>query len=213
MQHGVELTGGSESELLILTVRIDKTAPKMEPPQTDGAAPAPSSPAQLQGVKAVAMSALAGAATGTSAGAAAVGKAVPVVTNYFWGPKDEPEAATASIRNDSNCSSSADGTQPSRPIKAVAVGAVAGAATGTAAVAAAVPVIHAVGFTVTGITAGSTAAGMMSSAVVGAGGAISSGSTVAVLQSIGALSAIPGGVIVPVALGAAAVGMAVPAVS
>ncbi|NXD64455.1 IFI27 protein, partial [Eolophus roseicapillus] len=46
--------------------------------------------------------------------------------------------------------------------------------------------VCALGFTGTGITAGSMAAKMMSAAAIANGGAVSAGSTVAVLQSIGA---------------------------
>ena len=42
------------------------------------------------------------------------------------------------------------------------------------------------GFTAGGITAGSTAASMMSSAAIAAGGSVPAGGTVAILQSIGA---------------------------
>uniref|UniRef100_A0A8C5C525 Uncharacterized protein n=1 Tax=Gadus morhua TaxID=8049 RepID=A0A8C5C525_GADMO len=55
------------------------------------------------------------------------------------------------------------------------------------AVVAAPFVLGAVGFTAVGITAGSWAAGMMSSAAaVANGGAVAAGTTVAVLQSVGA---------------------------
>ncbi|XP_030213428.1 uncharacterized protein LOC115544561 isoform X1 [Gadus morhua] len=54
------------------------------------------------------------------------------------------------------------------------------------AVVAAPFVLGAAGFTAAGITAGSWAAGMMSAAAVANGGAVAAGSTVAVLQSLGA---------------------------
>jgi len=57
---------------------------------------------------------------------------------------------------------------------------------GGGAIIAAPFVLTAVGFTSAGIAAGSAAAGMMSSAAIANGGAIAAGSTVAVLQSVGA---------------------------
>jgi hypothetical protein len=169
---------------------------------TDSAAP--SSPAQLEAAKSIARSALSSTVSGISTGAALINKAAPAVSSYLWGTWDNLNG---------HGSRSTNAAQSSHPATTAVVGAVAGAATGTAAVVGAVPVVHAIGFTATGISTGSAAAGMMSSAATAAGGAISSGSAVSVLQSIGALSAVPGGVIVPVALGAAAVGMAIPAVS
>ncbi|XP_074516834.1 interferon alpha-inducible protein 27-like protein 1 isoform X3 [Sebastes fasciatus] len=47
-------------------------------------------------------------------------------------------------------------------------------------------VLGAIGFTSAGIAASSIAAGMMSSAAVANGGAVAAGSTVAVLQALGA---------------------------
>ncbi|XP_062889760.1 interferon alpha-inducible protein 27-like protein 2A isoform X2 [Mobula hypostoma] len=62
-----------------------------------------------------------------------------------------------------------------------------GAGTGAVAAVAALPaVLGAVGFTSTGIAAGTIAAKMMSGAAVANGGGVAAGSTVAVLQSIGA---------------------------
>ncbi|NWJ01725.1 IFI27 protein, partial [Crypturellus undulatus] len=55
-----------------------------------------------------------------------------------------------------------------------------------AAVAAAPVVIGALGFTSTGIAAGSVATKMMSAAAVANGGGVAAGSTVALLQSAGA---------------------------
>ncbi|XP_056616428.1 interferon alpha-inducible protein 27-like protein 2A [Triplophysa dalaica] len=46
--------------------------------------------------------------------------------------------------------------------------------------------IGAAGFTVAGITAGSVAAGMMSSAAIANGGGVATGSLIAILQSAGA---------------------------
>ncbi len=63
---------------------------------------------------------------------------------------------------------------------------VAGLIGGACAVAAAPVVLTGVGFTAGGIAAGSYAASMMSAAAVANGGAIAAGSTVAVLQSVGA---------------------------
>ncbi|XP_072890349.1 interferon alpha-inducible protein 27-like protein 2A [Hemitrygon akajei] len=60
---------------------------------------------------------------------------------------------------------------------------------GTIAVAAVVApplILGAMGFTSAGIVAGTTAAKMMSAAAVANGGGVAAGSTVAVLQSIGA---------------------------
>ncbi|EGZ08034.1 hypothetical protein PHYSODRAFT_306135 [Phytophthora sojae] len=69
---------------------------------------------------------------------------------------------------------------------------------------AAVPAIQGIGFTTSGIAANSVAAGLMSSAAIGAGGGVASGSTVAVLQGIGAAGTVP--------LGIAAATVAVPTV-
>ncbi|XP_072890350.1 interferon alpha-inducible protein 27-like protein 2A [Hemitrygon akajei] len=64
---------------------------------------------------------------------------------------------------------------------------VLGAVTGAVVAVAATPLIlGAVGFTSTGIAAGTIAAKMMSAAAVANGGGVAAGSTVAVLQSIGA---------------------------
>ncbi len=73
-----------------------------------------------------------------------------------------------------------------KPTSYGSVAAVGGAAVvgGAAAPTVAVMGVSAVGFTSTGIAAGSTAAGMMSSAAVG--GVTTAGSSVAVLQSVGA---------------------------
>ncbi|KAJ8333225.1 hypothetical protein SKAU_G00421210 [Synaphobranchus kaupii] len=70
---------------------------------------------------------------------------------------------------------------------ATTLGVVAGAGLAVVAVPAAVVGL---GFTATGIAAGSTAAGMMSAAAIANGGAVAAGSTVAVLQSIGAVGAV-----------------------
>ncbi|XP_067863041.1 interferon alpha-inducible protein 27-like protein 2A [Heptranchias perlo] len=61
----------------------------------------------------------------------------------------------------------------------------AGIGAGTSIVAAPV-VLGVLGFTSAGIAVGSVAASMMSTAAVANGGAVAAGSTVAVLQSIGA---------------------------
>ncbi|ESP00920.1 hypothetical protein LOTGIDRAFT_176462 [Lottia gigantea] len=63
---------------------------------------------------------------------------------------------------------------------------VVGALVGGAVIVGGPLVLGAVGFTGAGITAGSVAAGMMSTAAVTNGGAVAAGSTVAVLQSVGA---------------------------
>ena len=65
-------------------------------------------------------------------------------------------------------------------------GMVGGAVGGTAAYVGVPMVVNALGFTAEGIVAGSTAAGMMSTAAVAEGGGVATGSTVAMLQSIGA---------------------------
>lgn len=65
-------------------------------------------------------------------------------------------------------------------------GILAGAAVGVGVVAAAPVVLTAAGFTSAGIAAGSYATGMMSAAAAANGGAVAAGSTVAVLQSVGA---------------------------
>ncbi|KAG6587290.1 interferon alpha-inducible protein 27-like protein 2A [Phytophthora cinnamomi] len=94
--------------------------------------------------------------------------------------------------------------------KVMAVGACAGAAVGAAVAAATVPVVQAAGFTAAGIAAESAAAGMMSAAATASGGCVATGSTVAVLQSIGATGAVPLGIAAaPVAvLGAVGLGVA-----
>jgi hypothetical protein len=82
-----------------------------------------------------------------------------------------------------------------------------GAAVGSAAATVAVPVaVSAVGFGSTGIAGGSYAAVWMSSVAIANGGGVASGSTVAVLQSIGAAGL--GTLGLPVMIGGAAVGAA-----
>ncbi|XP_033924992.1 interferon alpha-inducible protein 27-like protein 2A isoform X2 [Melopsittacus undulatus] len=66
-------------------------------------------------------------------------------------------------------------------------GAAIGAAVGTGAVLIGIPLaVTSLGFTGSGIVAGSIAAKMMSAAAIANGGGVAAGSTVAVLQSIGA---------------------------
>lgn len=67
--------------------------------------------------------------------------------------------------------------------------------------------IQAIGFTSAGIAAGSTAAGMMSSAAIASGGAIASGSTVATLQTIGAVGALAGGPLAAAIIGGSVLGV------
>ncbi|KAE8906607.1 hypothetical protein PF005_g12310 [Phytophthora fragariae] len=103
------------------------------------------------------------------------------------------------------------------PGKTLAVGAGVGAAVGAAATAAVVPAVQAAGFTAAGIAAESAAgiaaesaaAGMMSAAATAGGGGIAAGSTVAVLQSIGATAAVPLGIAAAVVIAPAAVGLGV----
>ncbi|KAM4598593.1 uncharacterized protein ACJ7VT_022049 isoform 2-T3 [Polymixia lowei] len=80
-----------------------------------------------------------------------------------------------------------DHYKPSMPKTTVALlvgGAIIG---GVGAVVVAPFVLTGIGFTSAGITAGSYAAAMMSSAAVANGGAVATGSTVAILQSAGVL--------------------------
>ncbi|KAE9009518.1 hypothetical protein PR002_g15595 [Phytophthora rubi] len=95
------------------------------------------------------------------------------------------------------------------PGKTLAVGAGVGAAVGAAATAAVVPAVQAAGFTAAGIAAESAAAGMMSATATAGGGGIAAGSTVAVLQSIGATAAVPLGIAAAVVIAPAAVGLGV----
>lgn len=85
------------------------------------------------------------------------------------------------------------------------VGSAAIGLAGLGAVFAAPLVLTAVGFTSAGIAAGSLGASMMSSAAIANGGAVAAGSTVAVLQSIGA-AGIPAAVEAAVVVSGAAVG-------
>lgn len=67
---------------------------------------------------------------------------------------------------------------------------------GSVAPAVTVAAVQTVGFGAAGITGGSTAAAMMSSAALANGGGVAAGSTIATLQSIGALGALTGGPLV-----------------
>lgn len=101
--------------------------------------------------------------------------------------------------------------QDQSSLKKGLVGAAGGAAIGSAASLALAPaVVSTLGFTSAGIAAGSTAAGMMSAAAVAGGGGVAAGSTVAVLQTVGAAGLMAAGA--PVVLGVAAVGGVVGAV-
>jgi hypothetical protein len=66
------------------------------------------------------------------------------------------------------------------------------------------PVANLIGFTTSGIAGGSAAASMMSATAVANGGGVAAGSTVAVLQSIGAV-----GLATPVGLSLVAAGAAI----
>ncbi|GMF40084.1 unnamed protein product [Phytophthora lilii] len=92
------------------------------------------------------------------------------------------------------------------------IGAGTGTAVGVAATAAVVPIVQAVGFTTSGIAAGSAAAGMMASAATAGGGGVASGSAVAVLQSIGATAAIPAALAATTVVASGAVGLGVAAI-
>ncbi|XP_075029294.1 interferon alpha-inducible protein 27-like protein 2A [Calonectris borealis] len=71
--------------------------------------------------------------------------------------------------------------------------AITGAAVGVGLALAGIPAgIGALGFTATGIAPGSVAAKMMSAAAIDNNGGVAAGSTVAVLQSIGAAGFSPG---------------------
>ena len=81
-----------------------------------------------------------------------------------------------------------DGPREATPM---AVGGMVGGAVGGTVAYVGVPMaVNALGFTAEGIVAGSTAAGMMSTAAVAEGGGVATGSTVAMLQSIGATGAL-----------------------
>lgn len=69
-------------------------------------------------------------------------------------------------------------------------------------------IVPGLGFAAGGVVAGSTAAGMMSSAAIAGGGGVAAGSTVAILQSIGA-TGVAVSTCLGVGAGAAAVGTAV----
>ena len=86
---------------------------------------------------------------------------------------------------------------------APAIGAAVGGALGAStAPVVAVATVNAVGFTSSGIAAGSTAASMMAAEAVAAGGGVAAGGTVATCQSIGALGALAAGpLVLAVALG------------
>ncbi|XP_063882632.1 uncharacterized protein LOC135112272 [Scylla paramamosain] len=92
--------------------------------------------------------------------------------------------------------------------KKIIIGTAVGGLVGVGAVVAAPFALAAAGFTSAGIAAGSLAASMMSSAAIANGGAIAAGSTVAVLQSIGAVG-IPLAANVAIAGGATAAGLGV----
>jgi len=85
----------------------------------------------------------------------------------------------------------------------IAAGTVGAAVGGVAAPVVVTSAVSAIGFTSTGIAAGSTAASMMSAAAIANGGGVAAGSTVAVLQSVGAVGL--GALAWPVALGGAVV--------
>ncbi|XP_065553984.1 interferon alpha-inducible protein 27-like protein 2A isoform X2 [Lathamus discolor] len=79
------------------------------------------------------------------------------------------------------------GPAPRAAMVSKLMGAAIGATVGAGAVLIGIPVaVGALGFTSTGIAAGSVAAKMMSAAAIANGGGVAAGSTVAVLQSIGA---------------------------
>eukprot|EP00922_Rhytidocystis_sp_ex-Travisia-forbesii_P068496 GHVS01102015.1.p1 GENE.GHVS01102015.1~~GHVS01102015.1.p1 ORF type:complete len:193 (-),score=34.14 GHVS01102015.1:746-1324(-) len=84
---------------------------------------------------------------------------------------------------------------------------VAGAVVGSMAPVIVTTAVNAVGFTASGIAAGSTAAGMMSSLAAASGGAVAAGTPVAILQSIGVIG-LGAGTAVAVAAGGAIVGAA-----
>ena len=97
--------------------------------------------------------------------------------------------------------------QPQQPANSsgnmatIAAGTVGAAVGGVAAPVVVTSAVSAIGFTSTGIAAGSTAASMMSAAAIANGGGVAAGSTVAVLQSVGAVGL--GALAWPVALGGA----------
>ncbi|KAK1934122.1 Interferon alpha-inducible protein 27-like protein 1 [Phytophthora citrophthora] len=92
----------------------------------------------------------------------------------------------------------------SNAVPDAAIGAAAGAAAGAGLWGLAMPFANVIGFSATGITGGSTAASMMSTAAIANGGGVASGSAVAILQSVGAV-----GLATPIGLGLVAGGAAI----
>jgi hypothetical protein len=91
---------------------------------------------------------------------------------------------------------------PQNTAEETAKGAAVGASVGLGLWGLVVPVVNAIGFTASGISGGSTAAAMMSAAAAANGGGVAAGSTVAILQSVGAV-----GLATPVGLGLVAAGV------
>ncbi|XP_051493937.1 uncharacterized protein LOC127393154 isoform X5 [Apus apus] len=85
-----------------------------------------------------------------------------------------------------NIVGSSVGTALAIGVKKALIGAAAGTATGVGLVFAIPAVVSAMGFTAGGIAAGTLAAKMMSATAIANGGGVAAGSTVAVLQSVGA---------------------------
>jgi hypothetical protein len=75
----------------------------------------------------------------------------------------------------------------------VAAGSAAGILGAAAGPTVAVAAVQAVGFSSTGIVGGSWAASLMSATAIANGGGVSAGSAVAIMQSIGAVGALPAG--------------------
>eukprot|EP00922_Rhytidocystis_sp_ex-Travisia-forbesii_P032844 GHVS01048857.1.p2 GENE.GHVS01048857.1~~GHVS01048857.1.p2 ORF type:complete len:144 (-),score=32.33 GHVS01048857.1:459-890(-) len=85
---------------------------------------------------------------------------------------------------------------------AVKTATMTGAAIGCLAPVAVTSVLNGMGFTASGIVAGSTAAGMMSASALASGGGVAAGGMVAILQSIGAVGLAVGPALVVAAIGA-----------
>lgn len=92
-------------------------------------------------------------------------------------------------------------TDQQTEVKMVIVGLVTGAAGAVGAMLLAPYLLPAIGFTSAGISAGSYAAGMMSSAAAANGGGVAAGSLVSVLQSAGAVGLSAGAKAVAAAVG------------
>eukprot|EP00922_Rhytidocystis_sp_ex-Travisia-forbesii_P047919 GHVS01071432.1.p1 GENE.GHVS01071432.1~~GHVS01071432.1.p1 ORF type:complete len:206 (+),score=28.62 GHVS01071432.1:193-810(+) len=101
----------------------------------------------------------------------------------------ESGAIPSAERDESLCNNAEDPSEEclKRRLLSIIPEAVGGVVGGLTLGPVVVATVQAVGFTSSGILAGSSAAGMMASAALAGGGAVAAGSTVAALQSLGAL--------------------------